>query len=220
MMNRILDVISTQEFDLTKLASYRNTISLLDLRRNQSMVRDTAKGLLYELTHEIASDKNKVRLGKAIDDALLKDVVMNMLLYTDEEARRISEAARTKERERFKQTMRSMNDTQREITKMLLDIGVAPYIITNEDREIFAREYNYPDPEEEYTALMQQQDEQKPEEGYNDTRDFVEDGVRPLNVFGQEMEVDHGDYGDRYVRPYDDWSNVVGDADFDGGYGE
>lgn len=143
-----------------------------------------------------------------------------MLFYTDEDARRITESARTKEREKFKQTMRSMNDTQREITKMLLDIGVAPYIITNEDREIFAREYNYPDPEEEYIQLIQQQDEEKPEEGYNDTRDYVEDGVRPLNVFGQEMEVDHGDYGDRYVRPYDDWANTVGDADFDNGYGE
>lgn len=220
LLNRILDILSIQNFSLDILKQYRTAISNLDMHKNQSVLRDIAKGLLYELSQEIAKDKNKVSLGKALDDALLKDVVMNMLLYTDEEARRIAEAARTKEREAFKRHMRSMNDTQREITKMLLDIGVAPYVITNEDREIFAREYNYPDPEEEYMKLMQQQDEQKPEEGYNDTRDFVEDGVRPLNVFGQEMEVDHGDYGDRYVRPYDDWANVVGDADFDGGYGE
>ena len=220
MMNRILDILSKQDFSLESLKQYRTAVSNLDMRKNASLLRDTAKGLLYELSQEIAKDKNKVSIGKALDDALLKDVVMNMLLYTDDEARRISEAARTKEREAFKRHMRSMNDTQREITKMLLDIGVAPYVITNEDREIFAREYNYPDPEEEYNQIIQQQDEQKPEEGYNDTRDFVEDGVRPLNVLGQEMEVDHGDYGDRYVRPYDDWANVVGDADFDGGYGE
>lgn len=220
MMNRILDILSKQEFSLETLKQYRNAISNLDMHKNQSILRDIAKGLLYELSQEIAKDKNKTTLGKAIDDALLKDVVMNMLLYTDEEARRISEAARTKEREAFKRHMRSMNDTQREITKMLLDIGVAPYVITNEDREIFAREYNYPDPEKEYNLLFQQQDEQRPEEGYNDTRDFVEDGVRPLNVFGQEMEVDNGDYGDRYVRPYDDWANTTGDADFDNGYGE
>jgi hypothetical protein len=220
MMNRILDILSTQEFSLETLKQYRNVVSNLDMHKNASLLRDTAKGLLYELSQEIAKDKNKVTIGKALDDALLKDVVMNMLLYTDEEARRISEGARTKEREAFKRQMRSMNDTQREITKMLLDIGVAPYVITNEDREMFAREYNYPDPEEEYNKLVQQQDEQRPEEGYNDTRDFVEDGVRPLNVLGEEMEVDHGDYGDRYVRPYDDWANVVGDADFDGGYGE
>jgi len=113
-----------------------------------------------------------------------------------------------------------MNDTQREITKMLLDVGVAAYIITNEDRETFAREYNYPDPEEEYNKLVQQLDEQKPEDGYNDTRDYVEDGVRPLNVLGEELEVDTGGYGDRAVRPYDDYANMVGDADFDNGYGE
>lgn len=220
MMNRILDILSQQKFNLEILKQYRESIADLDTRKNKSLLRDTAKGLLYELTHEIAKDKNKVSLGKAIDDALLKDVVMNMLLYTNEEAKRITESTRTKERERFKQTMRSMNDTQREITKMLLDIGVAPYIITNDDRETFAREYNYPDPEEEYNQLVQQQDEEKPEDGYNDTRDYVEDGMRPLNVLGEELEVDNGAYGDRYVRPYDDWSNTVGDADFDNGYGE
>jgi hypothetical protein len=218
MMNRILDILSFNEFSLETLKQYRTAVSNLDMSKNASLLRDTAKGILYELSHEIAKDKNKTILGKALDDALLKDVVMNMLLYTDEEAKRIAESARTKERERFKQTMRSMNDTQREITKMLLDIGVASYIITNQDREIFAREYNYPDPEEEYNQLIQ--DEQKPEEGYNDTLDYQEDGMRPLNVFGQEMEVDRGDYGDRYVRPYDDWANTTGDADFENGYGE
>lgn len=220
LMNRILDILSQQNFNLEILKQYRDIIAELDTQKNSSLLRDTAKGLLYELSHEIAKDKNKTTIGKAIDDALLKDVVMNMLLYTNEDAIRIAESARTRERETFKQRMRSMNDTQREITKMLLDIGVAPYIITNEDRETFAREYNYPDPEEEYNQLFQELDEQKPEDGYNDTRDYVEDGMRPLNVLGEEMEVDNGAYGDRYVRPYDDWSNTVGDADFDNGYGE
>ena len=217
LMNRILDILSIQNFNLNILKQYREITSNLNTHVNKSLLRDTAKGLLYELSHEISKDKS---LGKAIDDALNKDVVMNMLFYTDEEAKRISEASRTKERETFKQRMRSLNDTQREITKMLLDIGVAPYIITNEDREIFAREYNYPDPEEEYNQLVQQMDQQKPEDGYNDTRDFIEDGNQPLNIFGQEMEVDNGGYGDRHVRPYDDWANTIGDADFNDGYGE
>lgn len=216
LMNRILDILSAQNFNLEILKKYREAGSYLDMHKNSSLLRDIAKGLLYELSHEISKDKD---IGKAIDDALVKDVVMNMLLYTEEDARRITEAARTKERETFKQRMRSLNDTQREITKMLLDIGVAPYVITNEDREIFAREYNYPDPEEEYKLLVTDEDQQKPEEGYNDTRDYVEDGMLPRNVFGEEMEVDNGNYGDRYVRPYDDWSNTVGDADFNEGFG-
>jgi len=220
LMNRILDILSVQNFSLEVLGKYREAVSNLETRKNSSLLRDTAKGLLYELSHDISKSKNKVNIEKALDDALLKDVVMNMLLYTAEDAKRITESARTKEREAFKQKMRNLNDTQREITKMLLDVGVAPYMITNEDREIFAREYNYPDPEDEYNLLIQQEDQQMPEDGYNDTRDYVEDGVRPLNVFGEEMEVDNGAYGDRYVRPYDDWSNTVGDADFDNGYGE
>jgi hypothetical protein len=142
-----------------------------------------------------------------------------MLFFTRDDAERISTAASTKEREFFKSKMRALTDDQREIQKALIDIGMAPYIVKNEDRELFAREYNYPDPEEEYNQLMAEQDLNRPEEGYNDVRDFVEDGVRPQNVFGEEMEVDHGGYGDRYVRPYDDWANTVGDADFDEGYG-
>lgn len=216
LMNRILDILSEQDTDIELIKSYREATTYLETRKNPSLLRDTAKGLLYELFQDLSNVKNKSGVVKAIDEALLKDIVMNMILLTKEEAERISESARTKERENFKQRMRSLNDTQREITKMLLDVGVAPYIITNEDRETFSREYNYPDPEEEYNEIIQQQDNEMPEDGYNDTRDFVEDGDMPLNVFGQQMEVDHGAYGDRAVRPYDDYSNMVGD--FDEGY--
>lgn len=165
---------------------------------------------MFELFQEISRDSNKVNIGKAIDEALLKDVVMNMILLTKEDAQEIADSVRTKEREKFKQKMRTLNDTQREITKMLLDIGVAPYIITNEDREIFSREYNYPDPEEEYNRLIAQSDQNAPEDGYNNNRDY-EDGDIPLNAYGNPIEVDHGAYGDRAVRPYDDYSNMVGD---------
>jgi hypothetical protein len=97
--------------------------------------------------------------------------------------------------------MRQMNDTEREATKMLLDIGIAPYIITNEDREIFAREYNLPDPEIEYEKEQQEADIDRPEEGYNATRD-EEDGLAP-RVGNVELEYDYGDYGDRREQPYD-----------------
>ena len=210
LMNRILDILSKQDFDIKLIASYRDTVTYLETRKNPSLLRDTVKGLLFELFQEISRDSNKVNIGKAIDEALLKDVVMNMILLTKEDAQEIADSVRTKEREKFKQKMRTLNDTQREITKMLLDIGVAPYIITNEDREIFSREYNYPDPEEEYNRLIAQSDQNAPEDGYNNNRDY-EDGDIPLNAYGNPIEVDHGAYGDRAVRPYDDYSNMVGD---------
>jgi hypothetical protein len=180
------------------------------------LLRDIAKGLLYELFEDVSKDKNVSALKKALDEAVNRDVVLNMIFFTKEEAERITDAARTQERDAFKKRLRSMNDTERELTKLLLDIGIAPYIITNEDREMFAREYNYPDPEEEYEQIMNRQDQTVPEEG-NETRDFVEAGDTPLNVNGGEMQVDYGDYGDRAVRPYDDYANTVGD--FDDNYG-
>lgn len=220
LTSRILDILSQNEFDVETLAKYRNLITYLETRNESpSLLRDIAKGVLYELFQLISKDKQKDIIVKAIDFAVQRDVVLSMLFFTRDDAERISTEASTKEREFFKSKMRALTDDQREIQKALIDIGMAPYIVKNEDRELFAREYNYPDPEEEYTQLMAEQDLNRPEEGYNDNRDFVEDGVRPQNVFGEEMEVDHGDYGDRYVRPYDDWANTVGDADFDEGYG-
>lgn len=220
LTGRILDILSENEFDIEKAAYFRNLITYLRTKdENPSILRDIAKGVLYELMQVVSKDKQKDVYAKAIEFAVQRDVVLSMLFFTRDEADRISTQASTKEREFFKSKMRSLTDDQREIQKALIDIGMAPYIVKNEDRELFAREYNFPDPEEEYNQIMAEQDLNRPEEGYNDTRDFVEDGVRPQNVLGQEMEVDYGDYGDRYVRPYDDWSNTVGDADFDEGYG-
>jgi hypothetical protein len=220
LTGRILDILSQNEFDVETVAKYRSLITYLETRNESpSLLRDIAKGVLYELFQTISKSAQKDVFVKAIEFAVQRDVVLSMLFFTRDEAERVSTAASTKEREFFKSKMRALTDDQREIQKALIDIGMAPYIVKNEDRELFAREYNYPDPEEEYNQIMAENDLNRPEEGYNDVRDFVEDGVRPQNVFGEEMEVDHGDYGDRYVRPYDDWSNTVGDADFDEGYG-
>ena len=220
LTNRILDILSQNEMDVKTVAYYRDLITYLETKNESpSLLRDIAKGVLYELFQVISKSSQKEVFAKAIEFAVQRDVVLSMLFFTRDDADRISTAASTKEREFFKNKMRSLTDDQREVQKALIDIGMAPYIVKNEDRELFAREYNYPDPEEEYNQLMAENDLNRPEEGYNDARDYVEDGERPQNVFGQEMEVDHGDYGDRYVRPYDDWSNTVGDADFDDGYG-
>ena len=220
LTGRILDILSQNEFDVETVAKYRSLITYLETRNESpSLLRDIAKGVLYELFQTISKSSKREVFVKAIEFAVQRDVVLSMLFFTRDEAERVSTAASTKEREFFKSKMRALTDDQREIQKALIDIGMAPYIVKNEDRELFAREYNYPDPEEEYNQIMAENDLNRPEEGYNDVRDFVEDGVRPQNVFGEEMEVDHGDYGDRYVRPYDDWSNTVGNADFDEGYG-
>ena len=53
--------------------------------------------------------------------------------------------------------------------------------------------------------MLKEQDLERPEEGYA-TRDYIENGDVPIDVMGNAMEVDFGDYGDRNVRDYDDYS--------------
>ncbi len=209
LLNRVLDVLSLEGFPVDRIAEYRT--AAVYLRTN--LVRDTARGLLYELFHDVSSAKNKTGLVSALSTATQRDLAMNMILITKEQASRQDSALRTRERETFKMRMRNMNDTEREVTKMLLDIGIAPYIITNEDRELFAAEYKIPDPEAEYSAAAAEEDIDRPEEGYNAERDVDEDGAQAI-VNGHEQEVDYGDYGDRrndiadrdYERQY--WTNL------------
>ena len=219
MMNRILDILSVEKFNLNTITKYRQIGVFLETDVNKSLLRDIAKGFVYELMQEVNKDKNKIQLGKVLDDAMLKDVVMNMLLFTKEEADRIVLAAATKEREKFKSTMRSMNDTERELTKMLLDIGMAPHIITNEYRILVAREFNYPDPEEEYNRVMAMNDETMPEDGHYENRGYVDNGDTPVNQNGHELQVDHGGYGELNAYDIGDYDNQMGNADFDEGYG-
>lgn len=209
LLGRILDVLSTEGYPLDRLAEYRTACVYL----RTSLVRDAARGLLYELFHEVLNHRNRAGFVNALSVASQRDLALNMLLLTKEQATRQDSDLRTREREVFKMRMRQMNDTEREVTKMLLDIGIAPYIITNEDREIFAREYRLPNPETEYNNAVAEQDIDRPEEGYNADRDVDEDGAQAI-VNGHELEVDYGDYGDRrndiqdrdYERQY--WTNL------------
>jgi hypothetical protein len=184
---------------------------------DKSLVRDAVRGIIYELIHEVVKDKNKSGLLSALSTALQRDLVFSMILITKEQATKQDSDLRTREREVFKQRMRQMNDTEREATKMLLDIGIAPYIITNEDREIFAKEYNLPDPETQYALDEQAADGDRPEEGYNAERDVEDDQAAIVN--GHEQEVDYGDYGDRREDRRDRDYELVADFDFDEGYG-
>jgi hypothetical protein len=217
LLNRILDVLSRESYPIDRLIEYRSMSVFLQTTMDKSLVRDASRGIVYELMHEIMKDRNKSGLLNALSTALQRDLVFSMILITKEQATKQESDLRTREREVFKQRMRSMNDTEREATKMLLDIGIAPYIITNEDREIFAREYNLPDPESEYERIAQEQDMDRPEEGYNVSRDVEDDQAAIVN--GHEQQVDYGDYGDRREDLRDRNYEAVADFDFDEGYG-
>jgi hypothetical protein len=110
---------------------------------------------------------------------------------------------KSRERETMKSRLREMNDNEREITKKMLDIGIAEFIITNRDRELFVQEYGVRENADVLAEGMV--DANRPEEGYNNTRDY-EDDNEPVAQNGQTMNVDTGDYGDMAQRDYNDYA--------------
>ena len=198
LLNRILDILSTTKFSLQKLAEYRRVSVFLKTTINQSVLRDQVRGYIYELFQIIGKND-------AILQALQRDLTLNMLLITKEQATAQDSELRTREREVFKQRMRQMDDSQREVTKMMLDIGIAPYIITNEDREIFKQEYGYTDPEAEYDAAAAAEDLDRPED-----REAPED---------DEGVLDNGGYGDAREELYNRGDYDTGNFDNEEGYG-
>jgi hypothetical protein len=161
------------------------------------------------------SIKGDDKLVEGLRTAMNRDLPLRMILIKKEDAEKEVNVTRTKERETFKMRMRSMNDEQREITKTLLDIGIAPFVITNEDREIFAREYNYEEPAIQ-KGNTEEFDEEAPEGGFTRRDGQDDDG---LGDNGLPVETDYGDYGDKADRPLDDYSNTGGRFDFDEGDG-
>ena len=200
LFNRLLDILSTNKYDIKELIDYRT--KAVYLKSDTLLTKDAAIGLIYELLEKISKTPTLV---KVIAEAVKRDVVLQMIFLTSEEAVKENEALRTAERETLKKKLRSMNDTSREITKMLLDIGIADFLITNADREFFARQYANVKTELEEAKEL---DANMPEEGYNDTRDYVDNGDVPIGENGVELPVDRGDYGDRAVRDYDDYTNT------------
>jgi len=219
LLNRVLDILSTESFDIKVLQLYREISVYIETQISSGLVRDATRGVLYELFDTINKDNNRSRYIQAILKASQKDLVMNMILLNKEDAEKTTGLIRARERDVFKQRLRQMNDTEREITKMLLDIGIAPYLITNEDREVFAKEFGVPDPEETYAEEVRETDEDRPEEGYNALRDNQEDGDVRVNDAGHVLESDYGDYGDRVEQRYDrDYDNIP-NYDADEGFG-
>jgi hypothetical protein len=129
-----------------------------------------------------------------------------MILLTKESSEKEVDVLRSKERETLKARLREMDDRSREVTKMLMDIGISQYVITNEDRRRFAKELNMevnmPDDTDDPNNI--------PEGGFTN-RDYV-DSDQQLNENGLAIEPDRGDYGDVRDRPFDDYSR---DYNFD-----
>jgi hypothetical protein len=200
LLSRLLDILSPLKFPAETIIEYRKFVTSINAFEKPSLFRDAVKGRIYQLIDSIKSDGQI----EAIRTAMTRDLDMNMILLTKEEAEKQVNQLRARERETFKKRMRELTDDAREVTKMLIDIGISQYIITNEDRKLFAREAKLPttiDDDEKDT-------DNTPEEGFT-RRDYV-DGEEQLNADALPIDPDRGDYGDVRDRPGDDYSHDTG----------
>ncbi len=168
--SHILDVVS-QVVPVAKLAEFQKHLVLLNTMESSALVRDMSKGWFFEILNFIKENAGWVRI---VNEKVKSDLTFRMLMISKEAALLEDKRIETRERETFKSIMRSKTDLERENVKRLLDIGLAPYIITNADREMFAREYKIP---EEMLDIDEEEDLANPEGG-NVTRDY-EDGDLP-----------------------------------------
>ena len=152
-------------------------VQTLDPDQKPDELRDITKGYVFEIVKEIGKDPIK----KTKFDAMRKDDLAMMMLMADvKAAAATTNSLKAKERITYTERLRLMTDADREITKDLIDRGLAPYIISTKDRILFAKE------------VGAEEDAVDPDLGVGLTID--EDDVGALPQF-EDMRT-RGNYGD------------------------
>ena len=122
---------------LSAIAQIATPVADMDPTASPDLLRDITKWYLREILTAIAADPEKRRV---YDDVRAKDVTLYALLASVSAARTETNTLRAKERHAFTDRLRAMTDSDREITKQLLDRGLAPFIVTVADRDMFAQQ--------------------------------------------------------------------------------
>jgi len=172
---------------LSTLFGLEVPVAKVDPAQNADELRDIALGFLYDTLQTIQADPVK---RTKLEQLLTKDIALYTLLSDYKEQKASLNKLRATERIKFVERMAQKTDDDREVTQQLLQIGVAPYIITNKDRDIFAREAE---------RLQQEFRMVDTEVGVGVPNDFEEQGD-----FGGFDAPDRGDYGDYAAAPRND----------------
>jgi hypothetical protein len=126
-------------------------------------------------------------MRRAYEELREKDIALFAMLASLKDAKTETNTLKAKERHLFTDRMREMTDSQRQITKDLLDRGMAPYIITKKDRDTFAAQL-----EREIEPIMEADLPVADDDaGVGAPRDVPDD---------DDFNADHGDYGDHLAR--------------------
>ena len=190
--NRLLDLSR----GIPSLRSLRTQLQSLDPTQNASQLRDAARGIAYAVMDEVAKIP---ALREKWAEVLPKDLALKSFLRPKEALEGEVRSLITAERESFKTRLGQKSDMERELVKQLLDIGLAPYVITLQDRQLFAQQL-----EEKIRPLDPLGNPEVPEEGFQEVptdadRDDPDQGER-------------GGYGDMPNREEDTYGDAAPDV--------
>jgi hypothetical protein len=179
LLSRTLDVL-VPSVSFKKLETYRNFINNLDTLDDSSFVRDCVKGMYFKLLAEISSKDIEI-----LHEAEKKDLTLNMLFLNIDDVTKEVNVLSAREREEFKRRLKVKTDLERELSKNLLAIGVAEYVITNEDRKAIELEYL----EEKEPDIRDEDEEEEPE-----SRQFDNTGIDDAENAPEEYDSPNNDY--------------------------
>ena len=163
-------------------------VRTVDPSASADALRDIAQGLVYE---EVARAQSNAESRARLEEMRTKDITLYILQANYSDQKREANKLRASERLKIVTEMAKKSDAEREVVRDLLELGLAPYIMTNKDRGIFAREA-----ERLQDVLVVEEEEIDFEQGVGLARDLHDDGEE-----NEEVGVDHGDYGDRAALP-------------------
>ena len=165
-------------------------VRTVDPTQSSATLRDISRGILAETLSDIQRDPVK---RTKLEERRTKDVALYTLTANYQEEKANVNRLVAAERIKFVERMARKSDSEREIIQELLQIGLAPYVITRSDRQELARE-----------AERLREEIFRDETVIQETDDDVGVG-QPRDVFAQGEEgiagVDHGDYGDYVAIP-------------------
>lgn len=180
---------------LADLFQLEIAIRTVDPRQTADELRDIAKGYVYEALREIQSTPVK---RKRFEELRQSDLTLLMLsAQIDLEIAAVNRVL-ARQRKTFVQRMAEKTDFEREIIEELKRRGMAPIIITTEDRELFASEI-----ENELRPLTVYEVEEAEVAEAGDLGVGLPQVPEEEEEFGSR-NVDGGDYGDLPFRPNND----------------
>jgi len=167
--------------------------------QSESKLRDIGRGFLTETMATITKDAVKKTKFEA---QRFNDVALYTLLADYKKEKAEVNKLRAAERIKFVQRMAQKSDQEREVIQDLLAIGLAPYVMTNQDRIELAQE-----------AQRLQEEVYKEDDMIAETGDADVGVGQPHDYYDQGDEdnrgADNGDYGDYLGMPGNDGRDAV-----------